>query len=263
MSWWGKVIGGTLGFMLGGPLGALLGASIGHSFDAGSNRLDWSQGADSGRVQAAFFTATFSVMGHIAKADGRVSEREIQMARAVMNHMNLGAAQKDAAIRLFSEGKRDDFPLDDVMQQFRRECGRRHDLSVMFLEIQIQAAMADGSISQAERGILERVGRYLGVSAFELQQLEALIRAQQRRHSGGQQAAAQVDHLAEAYQVLGVDSSTNDAEVKKAFRKLVSRHHPDKLIAKGLPEEMLKIAQEKTQEINASYDLIKESRGMK
>lgn len=267
MSWWGKVIGGALGWMLGGPLGALLGAAIGHNFDDRAG-LNWAGlGGDAARVQASFFTATFSVMGHIAKADGRVSEREIQLARGVMNHMNLNQEQQDTAIRLFREGKQSSFPLDEVMQQFRRECHMRRDLFRMFLEIQIQAALADGEINPRERGILDHIGSYLNVTPHEMAQLEALIRATQQRYGreGGQRQAPGPARasLSESYAVLGVDKSASDAEVKKAYRKLMSQHHPDKLAAKGLPEEMMKMAQEKAQDITRAYDRVKEARGMK
>lgn len=262
MNWWGKLIGGALGFVIGGPIGALIGVVIGHGFDD-KQGLDWQDtGAGAERVQTVFFTATFSVMGHIAKADGRVSEHEIQMARAVMAHMNLSEAQTEAAIRLFNEGKRADFPLDAVMQQFRQECQRRLNLLRMFLEIQLQAAMADGEINPAERQALERICAHLGISPYDLQQLEALIRMQQRR-GRAQPPRARADGVAEAYRVLGVERGANDAEIKKAYRRLMSRHHPDKLAAKGLPEEMMRVAQEKAQEITKAYDIVKEARGIK
>ncbi|MDX1455761.1 MAG: co-chaperone DjlA [Gammaproteobacteria bacterium] len=273
MSWWGKVIGGGLGFMLGGPLGMLLGLVIGHNVDE-KQGLNWGNLGGSGeRVQAAFFTATFSVMGHISKADGRVSETEIQMARAVMNHMNITGAQKEAAIRLFNEGKDPGFPLQGVMNQFRNECHGRRDLFRMFMEIQLQAAMADGDISAAEREVLEKVCGYLGIPNWELRQLEALIRAArnraqggagyQRRHESGSSVNRARDSLKESYEILGVTRDATDAEVKKAYRKLMSQHHPDKLAAKGLPEEMMKLAQEKAKDITLAYDTVKEARGMK
>ncbi|MCG6934369.1 MAG: TerB family tellurite resistance protein, partial [Proteobacteria bacterium] len=117
MSWWGKVIGGTFGFMLGGPLGALFGAAVGHQFDKGLERgaiSDVFGTGDQERVQAAFFTALFSVMGHVAKADGRVSPDEIAMARSIMQQMALDQEQTRVAIDLFNQGKRDDFDLDAV-----------------------------------------------------------------------------------------------------------------------------------------------------
>jgi DnaJ like chaperone protein len=268
MNWWGKVVGGALGWAIGGPIGALLGIAIGHNFD-GRQGLNWSAlGGDAERVQTAFFTTTFSVMGHVAKADGRVSENEIRMARAVMSHMNLNQAQTDTAMRLFREGKQSSFPLDGVMLQFRRECHMRRDLFRMFLEIQLQAALADGNISSAEREVLERIGGYLNVSPRELAQLEALIRAARQRYdweAGGRQqrsATTARASLDEAYAVLGVSKSASDDEVKKAYRKLMSQHHPDKLAAKGLPEEMMKMAQEKAQDITRAYDIVKETRDM-
>ena len=112
MAWWGKLIGGALGFMMGGPLGAMLGGTIGHQFDSGMSGSSRMGIGDNERTQAAFFTATFSVMGYIAKADGRVSEHEIQAARSLMRQMQLNDAQQTAAIDLFQKGKEADFPLE-------------------------------------------------------------------------------------------------------------------------------------------------------
>src|SRR5690554_6549827 len=106
MSWWGKVIGGAFGFALGGPLGAALGAALGHNFDRGmGQQARIGSSHDQERIQSAFFTATFSMMGYIAKADGRVSETEIAMARDIMGQMRLTPEQRKVAIRLFEEGK--------------------------------------------------------------------------------------------------------------------------------------------------------------
>jgi len=127
VGWWGKLLGGTFGYLLAGPLGALLGAAIGHKFDKGLG-ADFSDQFAPGaqeRVQTAFFTTLFSVMGHLAKADGRVSEDEIALARDVMQRMNLSHEMRETAIRLFNEGKQTGFPLDDVLTQFREECHRR------------------------------------------------------------------------------------------------------------------------------------------
>ena len=266
MSWWGKLLGGTFGYLLAGPLGALIGASLGHNFDKGKRgaaggRFD--PGAQE-RVQMAFFTALFSVMGHLAKADGKVSSDEIAQARDVMRRMNLDADMRRAAISLFEQGKQPDFPLDDVLQQFRTECHRRRNLMQMFVEILMHAAHADGVLHQAERSVLEQVRRQLGFSQQEFQHIEALVR--NARHFGGagfgqEEPVSAQDALREAYEILGVAESASDAEVKKAYRRLMSQHHPDKLVAKGLPEEMMKLATEKTQQIRKAYELIKKTLG--
>jgi DnaJ like chaperone protein len=261
MNWIGLIIGGTLGWFLShSVLGAFLGAVLGESLSVGVSRSGWS-GRDAAQVQAAFFTATFSVMGHIAKADGHVSEHEIEAARAVMAQMNLDPERQRAAMELFNRGKQPDFILDPVLRELRRECRGRRDLLLMFLQIQLHAALADGVLHPAEQAIFIRLCGSLGISPLELRQYEAFIRAQQS-FRGGRAAPSAPDRLAESYRTLGVTPQASDAEVKKAYRRLMARHHPDKLVAKGLPEDMIRLAQEKVQHINVAYDAIKSSRGI-
>lgn len=260
MGWWGKLIGGAFGFMLGGPLGALLGGAFGHQFDRGLGKLDRDAGfrvGDRERTQTAFFAATFSVMGYIAKADGQVSEDEIAMVEHVMAEMQLTPEQRNAAIRLFSEGKGKDFQLQAVVEQFRRECHRRSTLLRMFLELQIQAAFADGRLDPVERRALRDIANHLGFPRSEFEQLLRLVEGMRRAASA--RPAAQT--AADAYRVLGVSKDANGAEIKRAYRRLMNRHHPDKLVAKGLPEEMIKLATEKTQKIRQAYEHVRELRG--
>lgn len=261
MGWWGKLLGGAFGYLIGGPLGAVLGAALGHSFDRGMTELranGWSLG-DQQRVQTAFFTATFSVMGHICKADGRVSEDEIMAARAVMAQMELSPDLKLTAMRLFNEGKKPDFALDDVLDQFRRECHRRHTLLRLFVEIQLQAALADGVLAEEERSLLLHICFRLGISPAEFDQLEAMAGAGRHYNRRADQPAK----LSDAYALLGVTPQSGEAEIKKAYRRLLNQHHPDKLVAKGLPEEMMKLAAQKTHEIKSAYEQIKAARGFR
>ncbi len=266
MAWWGKLLGGAFGYMLGGPLGAALGAALGHGFDKGMAQESLSSG-DQERVQTAFFTATFSVLGHLAKADGRVSEQEIGLAAAVMDDMDLTAEMRRTAINLFNEGKKADFPLDDVLEQFRRECHRRHTLLRLFLEIQVQGAYADDRLDPAESDLLQHVAERLGIPEFVYRQIERMVRAERefagrtRRQAGGAEpATASLDN---AYAILGLKPEADDAAVKRAYRRLTSQHHPDKLVAKGLPEEMMKLAAQKTHEIRQAYEAIRVARGMR
>ena len=283
---WGKMLGGAFGFMIGGPIGAVLGAALGHSFDKGiqaqlphgESEEDLPPG-DADRIKMAFFTATFSVMGHIAKADGRVDKSEIALAEALMTSMNLDAELRSAAIKLFNQGKRDDFDAEALVLQFRKECQRRSNLYRMFLEILIQAALADGEICKDEEVALLKVAAILGFSEYSFRQLEMLVRysmgvdqtdansgtgSSGRRQGGaGQQAPMGSGKLSKkaAYKVLGVESSDDKATVKRAYRRLMSQHHPDKLVSKGLPEEMMKLATDKTQHIQKAYERIKEAKG--
>lgn len=263
MSWWGKILGGTVGFMLGGPLGALLGASLGHQLDSGmaGEYENLSGPANRERIQSAFFTATFSVMGHICKADGKVTRDEIQLAQSVMDQMQLTGDQRTTAKRLFDEGKSATFPFKAVMEQFRRECRRRNTLMQMFLEIQLHAAYADGTIHPAERNILRHACDVLGFSEQEFSHLEAMVRSQQHFAGANQTGQPSKNRIREAYDVLGISENSSATGIKKAYRRLMSQHHPDKLVAKGLPEEMMKIAGQKTHEIKIAYDTIREARG--
>ncbi|HEY3858451.1 MAG TPA: co-chaperone DjlA [Gammaproteobacteria bacterium] len=264
----GALIGAVIGYWLGGPIGMILGAMLGQSVSIGVSRGGWS-GFDAARSQQAFFTATFSVMGHMAKADGVVSEDEIRAANAVMAHMNLDPAQRLAAIQLFNQGKESSFDLDEALRTLRTACHGRRDLLGMFLQIQLHAAMADGVIEPAERRVLGRICDLLGIPEYELNQYEQFIRAQQRgpgaggRTGGGGFRDTRPDGLAAAYQTLGVASTATDAEIKTAYRRLMKENHPDKLVARGLPENMIRLAQEKVQQINVAYDAVKQARGIK
>ena len=268
MSWWGKLVGGAFGFMLGGPLGAVLGAALGHKFDKGLKGLpdddvSWGPG-DQERVQTAFFTATFSVLGHLAKADGRVSQDEIRLAENLMAQMSLSSSMRQAAISLFKEGKSEQFPLDEVVIQFRQECHRRQTLIQMFLEIQIQAAYADGEMDRQEELLLLHICELLNIPEFTFRRLERMVRAQSHYAGPGSQPPPRTQgvSLDDAYAILNVSPEASDKDVKRAYRRLISQHHPDKLVSKGLPEEMMKMAAQKTDEIKKAYERIKEARAM-
>lgn len=266
MAWWGKIVGGGFGFLMGGPLGAMMGAAFGHQFDKGINQDFDSLGYQSQeRTQLAFFTAVFSVMGHVAKADGRVTQDEIETARAMMQQMALDEQQKKIAIDLFNQGKQDDFDIDGVLLQFKQECRRHATLVQMFIEVLLHAAYADGVMHEKEKALLKHITITLGFSSIKFQQLDDMVRSQRTFHQegGGQYYTGQTptqDMLKDAYGMLNVSESSTDAEIKKSYRRLMNQHHPDKLVSKGLPEEMIKMATEKTQEIKAAYELIVKAR---
>jgi len=253
MAWWGTFLGGTLGFVFGGPIGAIVGAALGGNFDRGMKTdFDGAGLGNQERVQAAFFTTTFSVMGHIAKADGNVSQSEISAAKDIMAQMQLTAEQRKAAINFFDQGKAADFPLEAVLRQFKKECHRRRNLIQMFVEIQIATALSDGKVDPAEKSILYTIGEILGFSRSQIDHLFNLA-------SGTTASNNDTLTLGQAYKILGVNKDNSEAEIKKAYRRLMSQHHPDKLVSKGLPDEMIALATEKTQEIRKAYDLIKKN----
>lgn len=269
----GKLLGGIFGFGWGGILGAIIGALIGHQFDKALSRNLSGSGfggaaSNQAQIQQAFFRMTFLTMGKLAKADGQVSRDEIEWAEFVMSRMNLTADMRQQAMKLFSEGKAEGFDLEGELAAFRQVVGRHATVVQMFLEIQIQAAYADGEVSSAENALLKNICAQLGISAMRFEAIHQRIKAERafagqggfHQQAGGQPQYTPADKLKEAYKVIGVEASASDAELKKAYRRLMSQHHPDKLVAKGLPEEMMRIAKEKTQEIQAAYDLIKQHR---
>lgn len=273
MNWSGKLVGGALGYALSETLlGVAIGAFIGHILFDRSIRPKRSarSGNNSGtnfdrrsreRRQEVFFITTFSVMGHISKSDGRVSAEEIQLAQQVMQQMRLDKDQRTAAIEYFNRGKQANFMLDETLEEFRNECGSKTALMQMFIEIQLQAVYADGTKMPNEAKILRHICLVLGYPEALLAQMESMLFASQRSHqSYGSNGVGASTALKDAYEIIGVDSSSTDVEVKKAYRRLMSQNHPDKLISKGLPEEMIAIATNKTQEIQKAYDLISENR---
>src|SRR5215472_11253319 len=244
MKWIGKVTGGLIGLAFG-PIGVAVGVLLGHQFDQAQEE-DEEPGAPPGDVAAIserFFRATFRVMGYVAKADGRVSEQEIAAARAVMTDLRLGQAQVREAIALFTAGKQPDFDL--------------------------AAELAGNNLEGPVRSIMGRIAAATRVSGFELAQIEAVLRIQrgggfyqQRPGSGAAGAGAGAEALEQAYKVLETTAGASDAEVVKAYRRQLNRHHPDKLKANGLPESMVGHAKQRTQQIIEAYELIRARRGM-
>lgn len=277
MRWTGKAVGALLGFATGlGPVGAIIGLVIGHAYDEKMSQEDERPSADLATVRAVFFRTAFEVMGYIAKSDGRVSEQEIAAARQVFRQFQLDEAQTREAIECFNVGKAPGFDLDLAIAQLTNACGGRHDLLRVFLEVQMRAALLGSGMQGRPRVLLGRIARLLGISGLEFAHLEALLRlqgygsAQAHARAGarpgtgaGRPPPPRVDPLREAYEVLEVRPDAADADVKRAYRRLMSQNHPDKLVSRGLPESMLEMAKQKTQTIQAAYERIREARGIR
>lgn len=268
MAFWGKIIGGFCGFLLGGPLGMFLGIIIGHVFDRGFQRQGWHYHfGHQAQAQQTFFNTTFLVMGYLAKVDGRVSEAEIQAARAVMSQMGLSEKQRQLAMDLFSQGKQPDFNLEQTLTQLVSACHHNKILLRLFVELQMRVVQADGTIDPKKQQVLQTICQRLGFAPINFAFFEDLFGGFKREYQRGYQqhtyreAPSPRVTLQDAYTLLGIAETASDAEVKRAYRRLMSQHHPDKLISKGLPEEMLKLATEKTQNIKAAYERICAARG--
>jgi DnaJ like chaperone protein len=257
--WWGKLIGGIFGLLKGGPAGLIFGVFLGHMVDRFLAGL-----SGSNRTRDAFFGAMFSTLGHINKADGHVTKAEIAAAEELMRRLQLTEAERQQAIRFFQQGKEQEFDLEATLREFARNSMLRQELRIMFIELLLEAAFADGNLSQAEQVILVRACNVLHIPANVF---SAMLRARQggqgSSQGGYQQGQRQGPSLQQSYAALGLKEDANTQEIKRAYRKLVSQYHPDKLVSQGLPEEMMEMSKKRVREINAAYDKIKVSKGIK
>ncbi|MEX1080437.1 MAG: co-chaperone DjlA [Halofilum sp. (in: g-proteobacteria)] len=245
------IIGGLIGLFVGGFPGLLLGAAIGYAVGQLLRR------SLLGRVTAVrgqFVESTFAVMGAMCKADGLVTGNEIRAAEQVFDRLHLRGEQRDIAKAAFNRGKADDFDLDAEIAVLKQAVHGQRALLQVFLQVQLWAIAADGVLHEEERELLLHVARGLDLPDAEVQRLEAML------HGGAGAAADSGQSLEEAYDILGVDASASDAEVKKAYRRLMSQHHPDKLASRGLPESMREVAEQRTHEIRKAYERVTEAR---
>ena len=288
MSWIGKVLGGAFGFVMGGPLGAALGAAIGHQLDQGDPEIRFeSLGAtpdETESIRRAFFVGVFQVMGYVAKADGRVSESEINVARRIMDRMSLSEDLKLLAMRFFNEGKTDRFRVSNALDEFRVSCTKQPQLLRLFIGLQLEVALADGSIHRQVNLALLEICDQLEFSRYEFFGIKARLEAEQRfgglggrentgprsgrfRHEYRERSGSYTEEIGvrseiqEAYTVLQLSTTASETEIKKAYRRLISRHHPDKQVGEGRGAESVQRATEATQKIQKAYDLICKARG--
>ncbi|GHC24433.1 co-chaperone protein DjlA [Kushneria pakistanensis] len=248
------LIAAFIGYLIARLPGLLIGGLLGYAL------VRWLRAKLIGKLaerQTRFLSATFSVMGAMSMANGEVSDRQRQSAEAVFDRLNLNGAQRDKARADFERGQQESFDLEAELAGLRQIVGAQRGLLQVFFQVQLVALAADGQVDQAERDMLVRVARGLGCSQEELSRIEAMLNA--AASGGGTQESAQP--LEEAYRVLGVSSEATDAELKRAYRRLMSQNHPDKLAGKGMPDSMKRMAEQRTSEISNAYERIRQARG--
>lgn len=269
--WWGKILGGFFGYLMAGPIGIFIGVLIGNVFDkALSNHIAHPYGhllnEASKDVQALFLETTFSMLGHIAKADGRVTENEIQKTYTIMESMQLSWKQKKLAKIYFTQGKSPAFHKEPLLTLFKNACRNHPELMQAFINIQFSMAQLDG-FSERKIHILNNLLKTLGFASLHNQHqfYEGFNYNTQGAHASStrQQKPMKdpIQNLSKAHAILGTTPQSSQEEVKKAYRRLISRNHPDKLIAKGASTEAIKMANNKTQTIRKAYEELCERNG--
>ena len=251
MGWFSTLSGGSLGMLIGGPIGGIIGAAIGYGLGNGADDAQSESGEE--HTQAVFFSTVFATMGYVAKVDGRVSEEEVNFATVVMGEIELDSEERAFAMNLFREGKAPDFPIEDVLQQFHLECNDDPDMLNFFIWILLNVAYADGLVDTRERSVVRDIAAKIGIGREKLDEIEAEIRAE----SGG---ATSEPSLKDAYDVLGVSPDDSDAKIKKTYHSRVKDFHPDRLDSKGLPEEMMRFAENRMKEFSLAYERITRAR---
>lgn len=254
-----KLIGAVLGFYFLGFFGAIAAFFLGSMIDrsivygvGGVNPLSRAH------RESVFLATVFVLMGKIAKADGHISQNEISHVEQLFEKLGMTAEHRQQSIVLFKKGAAPEFDIRPALNEFMSVCGHTNSLRQMLLVYLIVMALADGHLDPAEETLLVEIARHLGYSQDAFRQILAMV-INQTHFAGGQTGTA--SSLEDAYKALGVSKESSDQEIKRAYRKLMSQYHPDKLMGQGVPEDMIAVATAQAQEVQIAYDLIKKSRG--
>ena len=263
--YWGKIIGTLAGAATLKPWFVLLGLALGHQFDRGfaAKYRDFeSRGRSIGRLPEEYLRPLFQAMGHLTKSDGRVSEAEIRAARSVMHRIGLGPARVRNAMNWFEDGKRPDFPLQQTLRHTRRVAARNPELRLLFVRLLLEVVLAKDRLHQQERALIWTVCSEFEIGRVELAQLEAMIRAQKgfRQSPAGD---ADANRVKNAYSILGIDQTASNSEIKKAYRRLMSRNHPDKIAGSNPGQDVVAEAERRTREVRGAYEMLKARRSIR
>lgn len=268
MNFTATLIGAVVGMWLThNLLGALIGGALGFMFDASRQ-----QQRRRAPAQGGYIAPLFALIGAVAKADGRVSEQEIAIAERLMARMGLDQNDRRIAIEAFNEGKQPEFDARAVIDELRQWVGHRRDHAFPVIDVIIDTVLAEGSPSPEKMAILRQLAFALRVSDMELMALMAMKgyawnagsggRSQGGHGSGGGYVPPQRNTQGpDPYAILGIQRDADDRAIKRAYRKLISEHHPDRL--GDLPDDMRRRAESRASEINAAYERIKAERGFK
>ena len=242
MSLIGGIVGGMIGFTLLGPIGALVGSVMGSRMTRQAKSRRNPNNLDH---QVAFFTALFACLAKIAKADGRVSEEEVSKIESfISNKFNFSDEERNFAINIFQKAKSDRISFDAYAKQLYQLLGSSPNSLLVFYELLFELAMADGEMHENEEKLLRKIPN---IFRFDSSVYEDLFNKY-------------VGQISDAYEILGVTKDMTLEEIKKIYRVKRKEFHPDALISKGLPEELIEKAKEKFIEIQAAFEIIEKEK---
>jgi DnaJ like chaperone protein len=244
MSIWGKVLGGAAGFAIGGPLGALIGAGAGHLYDKARGNVSGIAGNDPTK-QVGFTIAVIALGAKLAKADGVVTPDEIQAFRRVFK---VAPEETQNVAKIFNQARKSAAGFEAYARQVGGMFQDNPAVLEELLNCLFHIARADGSVHEDELAYLRSVAEIFGFTKADFGRIR-------EQNMGPDQA--------DPYTVLGVAHAADEATIKATYRKLARENHPDMLIAQGMPEEFIEVANDKLAAINAAYDKICAQRGIK
>jgi len=249
--------GGWIGSVLGGPLGAVIGAVLGHGVE---KTVKEELSRTPYRDRAAVFCASAAAMlAKMAKADGRITKTEIDAVEVAFRRLGFSDEARTFAVSVFRRAKDDSHSVYEYAQDFAQSV-QNHEIRTLFYELLWDLACADGAVTRGEDRMLREITSYLGInpSWYAIFARERLGSSETHRSSPPPQA----NPLEDAYSVLGVAPSASDEEVRRAYRDMAKKYHPDTLRAQGLPEEMIGKATERMSKINAAWSEVRKARGL-
>lgn len=276
----GGIIGGFLGFLLGsfvgGPLfgiiGAVIGSSLGRGLSITQSRGGFGSQSQTTGADNLFFVSLFSMLGKMAKADGQVSDSEMNTVKQFMTRdLNLDPMLQAQAMNIFNNAQTSPESFEQYAQQFYMRFRNRPQFIQLMVDALVRVAYADNKVHPAEQHLLESAVRIFRVTSYTYESIKNRYSSgggysgggssyQSSSSSGSSYSSSYSSNSNLNYAILDCTSSSSDSEVKKAYRKKVSEFHPDKIAAKGLPAEFTKFANDKFREIQEAYEEIKKVR---
>ena len=241
MSIWGKILGGMGGLALGGPLGAVIGALGGHVIDT----LQPEASSPKDGTKTVAFTIAVIVLGaKMAKADGQVTRDEVTAFKQVLH---VPPEEMKNVARVFDQARKDSQGFEPYAKQMSDMFSHEPQVLEELLWCLTHIARADGHLHPGELDFLYKVSEIFGFTGPDFERVTGVCMQGQ---------------AANPYAILGVKPDADADAIKQAHRKMVMEHHPDRLVAQGMPEEFVAMANEKLAEVNAAYDRIKSERGL-
>jgi len=242
MAKFGKWVGLGLGWALGGPIGGILGLAVGSIFDSGkSDVTGQSRGVREKTLRGDYAASLLVLIAAVMKADGRVMKSELDYVRRYFVS-RFGEETASEAVVMLRDILKQEIPLRDVTHQLSQRLDYSYRLEMLHFLFGI--ASADGSVSDPENNVINKISGYMGISDSDFQSIRAMF-------------VSQTDAL---YKILEIESTSSDDDLKKAYRRMAMKYHPDKVSHLG--EDFKKVAHEKFRKVQEAYDQVKKERGL-